>query len=85
MIYIFLITGYVSQSFKVAVIKPLLYNPTLDPEVLANNRIISKLHLMSKILEKVVVKSVGGIFYRIITYSLFSSLVFKSIAAQSLH
>ncbi|MDF4316827.1 reverse transcriptase family protein, partial [Vibrio parahaemolyticus] len=54
MINISLLTGYVPQSFKVAVIKPLLKKPTLDPEVLANYRPISNRPFMSKILEKVV-------------------------------
>ncbi|MDF4386599.1 reverse transcriptase family protein [Vibrio parahaemolyticus] len=54
MINISLLTGYVPQSFKVAVIKPLLKKPTLDPEVLANYRPISNLPFLSKILEKVV-------------------------------
>ena len=49
-----LVTGYVPQSFKVAVIKPLLKKPSLDPEVLANYRPISNLPYISKILEKVV-------------------------------
>ena len=47
-------TGYVPQSFKVAVIKPLLKKPTLDPGVLANYRPISNLPFLSKILEKTV-------------------------------
>ena len=47
-------SGYVPQAFKIAVIKPLLKKPTLDPKVLANYRPISKLPLLSKILEKVV-------------------------------
>uniref|UniRef100_A0A3Q3XL26 Histidine decarboxylase n=1 Tax=Mola mola TaxID=94237 RepID=A0A3Q3XL26_MOLML len=51
-----LVTGYVPQSFKVAVIKPLLKKPTLDPEVLANYRPISNLPFLSKILEKAVAK-----------------------------
>ncbi|MDF4350591.1 reverse transcriptase family protein, partial [Vibrio parahaemolyticus] len=54
MINISLLTGYVPQSFKTAVIKPLLKKPTLDPEVLANYTPISNLPFMSKILEKVV-------------------------------
>uniref|UniRef100_A0A8C9Z9B5 Reverse transcriptase domain-containing protein n=1 Tax=Sander lucioperca TaxID=283035 RepID=A0A8C9Z9B5_SANLU len=54
MINMSLLTGYVPQSFKVAVIKPLLKKPTLDPEVLANYRPISNLPFLSKILEKVV-------------------------------
>ncbi|XP_042341350.1 uncharacterized protein LOC121942262, partial [Plectropomus leopardus] len=49
-----LLTGYVPQSFKVAVIKPLLKKPTLDPEILANYRPISNLPFISKILERVV-------------------------------
>ena len=40
--------------FKIAVIKPLLKKPTLDPEVLANYRPISNLPFLSKILEKVI-------------------------------
>ena len=55
MINLSLLTGYVPQSFKVAVIKPLLKKPTLDPGVLANYRPISNLPFLSKILEKVVV------------------------------
>ena len=49
-----LVTGYVPQSFKVAVIKPLLKKPTLDSEVLANYRAISNPPFLSKILEKAV-------------------------------
>ena len=44
------------QSFKVAVIKPLLKKPTLDPGILANYRPISNLPFLSKILERVVAK-----------------------------
>ena len=47
-------SGYVPQSFKIAIIKPLLKKPTLDPEVLANYRPISNLLFLSKILEKVI-------------------------------
>ena len=47
-------SGYVPRSFKIAVIKPLLKKPTLDPEVLANYRPISNLPFLSKILEKVI-------------------------------
>ena len=56
MINLSLLSGYVPQSFKVAVIKPLLKKPTLDPGVLANYRPISNLPFLSKILEKVVAK-----------------------------
>ncbi len=43
-----------SQPFKLAVIKPLIKKPKLDPCELANYRPISNLPFMSKILEKVV-------------------------------
>ena len=56
MINLSLLSGYVPQSFKVAVIKPPLKKPTLDPGVLANYRPISNLLFLSKILEKVVAK-----------------------------
>uniref|UniRef100_A0A8P4JV61 Reverse transcriptase domain-containing protein n=1 Tax=Dicentrarchus labrax TaxID=13489 RepID=A0A8P4JV61_DICLA len=56
MINLSLLSGYVPQSFKVAVIKPLLKKPTLDPGVLANYRPISNLPFLSEILEKVVAK-----------------------------
>ncbi len=49
-----LLTGYVPQSFKVAVIKRLLKKPALDPEVLVNYRPISNLLFPSQVLEKVV-------------------------------
>ncbi|CAJ1053038.1 RNA-directed DNA polymerase from mobile element jockey [Xyrichtys novacula] len=49
-----LLTGYVPQSFKTALIKPLLKKPTLDSSSLANYRPISNLPFISKILEKVV-------------------------------
>ena len=54
MINLSLVTGYEPQSFKVAVIKPLLKKPALDSEVLANYRPISNLPFLSKILEKAV-------------------------------
>ncbi len=54
MINLVLLAGYVPQSFKVAVIKPLLKKQTLDPEVLANYRPVSDLPFLSKILEKIV-------------------------------
>ena len=47
-------SGYVPPALKVAVIRPLLKKPTLDPEVLANYRPISNLAFLSKVLEKVV-------------------------------
>uniref|UniRef100_A0A8D0CS33 Reverse transcriptase domain-containing protein n=3 Tax=Sander lucioperca TaxID=283035 RepID=A0A8D0CS33_SANLU len=64
MINMSLLTGYVPQSFKVAVIKPLLKKPTLDPEVLANYRPISNLPFLSKILEKVVANQLCDFLHR---------------------
>uniref|UniRef100_A0A3B3HJ88 Reverse transcriptase domain-containing protein n=1 Tax=Oryzias latipes TaxID=8090 RepID=A0A3B3HJ88_ORYLA len=49
-------TGYMPQSFKYAVVIPLLKKPSLDPSILANYRPISNLPFISKILERVVVK-----------------------------
>ncbi len=46
--------GYVPKNFKLAVIKPLIKKPQLDPKDLVNYRPISNLHFLSKILEKVV-------------------------------
>lgn len=48
--------GYVPQSFKYAVIKPLLKKPNLNPEIIANYRPISNLPFISKVLERVVTK-----------------------------
>ncbi len=42
------------KPFKLAVIKPLIKKPQLDPSDMANYRPISNLPFMSKILEKVV-------------------------------
>ena len=47
-------TGYVPQSFKVAVIKPLFKTLTLDSEVLANYRPMSNISFMSRVLKKIV-------------------------------
>ncbi|XP_060929417.1 uncharacterized protein LOC133003646 [Limanda limanda] len=47
-------SGCVPPTLKVAVIRPLLKKPTLDPEVLANYRPISNLAFLSKVFEKVV-------------------------------
>ncbi len=44
--------GHVPKPFKLAVIKPLIKKPQLDPSELANYRPISNLPFMSKILEK---------------------------------
>ncbi len=44
--------GHVPKPFKLAVIKPLIKKPQLDPCELANYRPISNLPFMSKILDK---------------------------------
>ena len=49
-----LLSGVVPQSFKHAVVQPLLKKPGLDRGMLVNYRPISKLPFISKILEKVV-------------------------------
>ncbi len=46
--------GHVPKPFKLAVIKPLIKKPKLDPYELSNYRPISNLPFMSKILEEVV-------------------------------
>ncbi len=46
--------GYVPKTFKLAVIKPLIKKPQLDPKDLVNYRPISNLPFLSKMLEKVV-------------------------------
>ncbi|KAI2646730.1 RNA-directed DNA polymerase from mobile element jockey [Labeo rohita] len=46
--------GHVPKPFELAVIKPLIKKPQLDPSELANYRTISNLPFMSKILEKVI-------------------------------
>lgn len=49
-----LVIGYVPQSFKLVVVKPLLKKPTLDAGILANCRPISNLPFLSKIFEKAI-------------------------------
>ncbi len=46
--------GHIPKSFKLAVIKPLIKKPNLDPCELVNYRLISNLPFMSIIFEKVV-------------------------------
>ena len=47
-------TGVVPNTFKEAVVTPLIKKPSLDPENLKNYRPVSNLCFMSKLLEKVV-------------------------------
>ena len=49
-------SGQVPQSFKTAVVTPLIKKASLDPDVLSNYRPVSNLSFISKILEKVVSK-----------------------------
>ena len=48
--------GIVPESFKNALVKPLLKKPTLDQESFKNYRPVSNLPFLSKILEKVVLR-----------------------------
>ena len=73
MINLSLLTGYVPQSFKVAVIKPLLKKPTLDSGVLANYRPISNLPFLSKILEKAVANQLCDFLHNNSLYEDFQS------------
>lgn len=59
-IHLSLLTGYVPQSIKLAVIKPLPQKSTLDPEVSANHRPISNIPILSKTLESVVANQESG-------------------------
>ena len=53
-----LTTGVVPQSFKHALVKPLLKKSNLDPECLKNYRPISNLPFLSKVIERVVVAQI---------------------------
>ena len=53
-----LTTGVVPQSFKHALVKPLLKKSNLDPECLKNYRPISNLPFLSKVLERVVLAQI---------------------------
>jgi len=44
----------VPRDLKTAIVKPLLKKPSVDKNLLKNNRLISNLPFLSKILEKVV-------------------------------
>ena len=49
-------TSTVPQSFKQAVVSPLIKKATLDPDQLSNYRPVSNLNFISKILEKIVLE-----------------------------
>ena len=65
--------GHVPKPFKLAVIKPLIKKPKLDPSVLANYRPISNLPFMSKILEKVVSAQLSTFLHKNDLYEEFQS------------
>ncbi len=67
-----------------AVIKPLIKKPHLDPSELANYRPISNLPFMSKILEKVVCSTVLILAKKMISVKNFSQVSDPAIA-QKLH
>ncbi len=48
-----MINGVFPESFKHAIVQPLLKGPHLDPTVYNNYRPISKLSFISKVLEKI--------------------------------
>ena len=49
-----LVTGYLPGQLKHAVITPLIKKPTMDPQDLANYRLVSGLPFVSKLVERVV-------------------------------
>ncbi len=76
--------GHVPKPFKLAVIKPLIKKPQLDPSELANYRPISNLPFMSKILEKVVSAQLCSFLQKKISVKNFSQVSGPTIA-QKLH
>ncbi len=77
--------GHAPKPFKLAVIKPLIKKPKLDPCELANYRPISNLPFMSKILEKVVSAQLCSFFAKkMISMKNFSQVLGPAIA-QKLH
>ncbi len=76
--------GHVPKPFKLAVIKPLIKKPQLDPSELANYRPISNLPFMSKILEKVVSAQLCSFLQKMISVKNFSQVSGPAIA-QKLH
>uniref|UniRef100_A0A8C1KKX3 Reverse transcriptase domain-containing protein n=1 Tax=Cyprinus carpio TaxID=7962 RepID=A0A8C1KKX3_CYPCA len=63
-----LLLGYVPKTFKLAVIKPLIKKPQLDPKELVNYRPISNLPFLSKILEKVVSSQLYSFLEKEVSY-----------------
>ncbi|KAL6458614.1 hypothetical protein MHYP_G00320860 [Metynnis hypsauchen] len=65
--------GRVPKAFKLAVIKPLIKKPNLDPSILSNYRPISNLPFISKILEKAVAEQLCSYLHRNQIYEKFQS------------
>ncbi len=76
--------GHVPKAFKLAVIKPLIKKPQLDPSEQPNYRSISNLPFMSKILEKVVSAQLCSFLQKKISVKNFSQVSGPTIA-QKLH
>ncbi len=67
--------GHVPKPFKLAIIKPLIKKPQLDPSELANHRPISNLPFMSKILEKLCLLSCAPSCKKMISMKNFSQVL----------
>ncbi len=65
--------GHVPKQFKLAVIKPLIKKPKLDPCQLAKYRPISNLPFMSKIIKKVVSAQLCSFLLKFDIYEEFQS------------
>ncbi len=74
--------GHVPKPFKLAVIKPLIKKPQLDPCELANYRPISNLPFMSKILEKVVSAQLCSFLQKKLSLKNFSQVSGPAIAQK---
>ncbi len=76
--------GHVPKPFKLAVIKPIIKKPQLDPSELANYRPISNIPFMSKIFEKLCLLNCAHSCKKIISVKNFSQVSGPTIA-QKLH
>ena len=65
--------GLVPQSFKHAIVKPLLKKPGLDENILKNFRPVSNLNFLSKVLEKVVLDQLISHIYNNNLHEIFQS------------
>ncbi len=74
--------GHVPKPFKLAVSKPLIKKPQLDPSELANYRPFSNLLFMSKILEKVVSAQLCSFLQKKISVKNFSQVSGPTIAQK---